>query len=217
MKSSRYPEAAFLSAMTASATHEVRNVLAIIKESAGLIEDMVLMCSKGKALDEEKVGRAVERVDAQVKRGAGILTSLNRLSHCLDVEVGTVDLSKELEQILFLSKRMVRNRRQELVALDTEGEWRVTAHPLHLQMALFAVIETCAEGYPEGTSISARIVQTGPTIRVDFRGKVDDGSDAPFKAVEDGWGSVEQLVSAVGGGLEILKETGGIRVSFSSE
>lgn len=41
MKSSKYPEAAFLSAMTASATHEVRNVLAIIKESAGLVDDLI--------------------------------------------------------------------------------------------------------------------------------------------------------------------------------
>lgn len=37
MKASQHPEAAFLAAMTASATHEVRNVLAIIKESAGLV------------------------------------------------------------------------------------------------------------------------------------------------------------------------------------
>ena len=81
MTTERYPEAAFLSAMTASTTHEARNVLAIIKESAGLVEDLVQMYGTRGNLDREKVDRALKRIDLQVKRGADLLTTLNRLAH----------------------------------------------------------------------------------------------------------------------------------------
>ena len=53
------------------------DVLAIIKESAGLIEDMVHVFGKKGTLDPEKVYRAVDRIDGQVKRGADLL--LDRL------------------------------------------------------------------------------------------------------------------------------------------
>jgi signal transduction histidine kinase len=114
MRASQYPEAAFLAGMTASATHEVRNVLAIIKESAGLIEDMLLLRSKKGTLDGEKVTRAVHRIDAQVKRGAELLTNLNRLSHSLDQDMATVDLHREVEQIVFLCDRLARRKGQKL-------------------------------------------------------------------------------------------------------
>ena len=58
MKTEKYPEAAFLSAMTASTTHEARNVLAIIKESAGLVEDLVQVYAPGAASTRRRcIGR----------------------------------------------------------------------------------------------------------------------------------------------------------------
>jgi len=84
MRASQHPEAAFLATMTASATHEVRNVLAIIKESAGLIEDLMHVCAKRGTLDQEKVARAVHRIESHVQRGADLLTNLNRLSRLFD-------------------------------------------------------------------------------------------------------------------------------------
>ena len=56
MKPTANPEAAFLSEVTAGATHELRNVLAIIKESGGLIGDLVRLHPNGESLDQERFG-----------------------------------------------------------------------------------------------------------------------------------------------------------------
>ena len=157
MKASRHPEAAFLATMTASATHEVRNVLAIIKESAGLIEDMIHVFAKKGILDNEKVFRAVDRIDTQVRRGADLLTNLNRLSHALDSDLATVDLNAEVEQVVFLSQRFARKRGHRVVARLMEGEARTLVHPLHLHMALFAAMECCLEELPDGAAITLSV------------------------------------------------------------
>jgi len=217
MTSSQYPEAAFLSGMTASATHEVRNVLAIIKESAGLIGDIIELCSTGRALDEEKVHKAVGRVDAQVKRGADILTGLNRLSHSLDHGPARLQLRHELEQIVFMSSRIAGKQRHVLTVVDGGANPGLLAHPLHLQMALFAVIGLCIEGYPEGTYISAGVGDTAERAEVEFTGKDGAGSEVPIDQGFDGWGSAESLVDSVGGTLEILRGGHELRVSFSTE
>ena len=217
MKSSRYPEAAFLSAMTASATHEVRNVLAIIKESAGLIGDMIQLCSAGRALDEEKVCRAVDRVDAQVKRGADILTGLNRLSHSLDSNQVELHLRDELEQIVFMSSRIARKRRQTLRVLEGAANPSVFAPALHLQMALFAVIERCIQGYPEGAHVSADLIITAETAEVEFKGKTSEGSEVPIDHHGDQWASAELLLDSMGGKLKVLRGGHEIRISFSTE
>jgi hypothetical protein len=41
--------------MTASISHEIKNVMAIINESAGLLEDYSLMAEKGMPIDPERL------------------------------------------------------------------------------------------------------------------------------------------------------------------
>ena len=82
--------------MTASATHEVRNVLAIIKESAGLVDDLVQVQGSHGRLDPEKIRGALDRINAQVRRGADLLTHLNRLAHTLDEDISRVEMNQEV-------------------------------------------------------------------------------------------------------------------------
>jgi hypothetical protein len=43
--------------MTASISHEIKNVMAIINESAGLLEDYSLMAEKGMPIDPDNASR----------------------------------------------------------------------------------------------------------------------------------------------------------------
>lgn len=216
MRASRYPEAAFLATMTASATHEIRNVLAIIKESAGLIEDLFRLCSEGGVLDQEKVHRAVHRVDVQVKRGADILTHLNRLSHALDSEITTLDLRQELEQAVFLSKRLAGKKRQTLSAVQSMDEASVRVHPLHLQMVLFACIDRCIESFPEGTNLSARIMEEGGLVRVEIRGDPDTPVQTSMADEKAAWEYLQNLAESLGARSTALEDGRGIAIIFQS-
>ena len=69
----------FFGKMTASATHELKNTLAIINENAGLLEDLSMIAQSGNSLSSERVHDISKRVSRQVKRADVILKRLNRL------------------------------------------------------------------------------------------------------------------------------------------
>ena len=214
MKASQHPEAAFLAAMTGSATHEVRNVLAIIKESAGLIEDMVHVFGKKGTLDPEKVYRAVDRIDVQVKRGADLLTNLNRLSHTLDSEEARVDLSHEVEQAAFLSQRFARKKGHRVVAQTSDSPVRVTVHPLHLHMALFSAMECCIEALPDGAAISLSVGTSGGCPVVEFKGSVEDGTVVAGPPCGESWDCAQLWTDALGAKVDRPESGFGIRILF---
>jgi hypothetical protein len=58
----------FFGKMSVSATHEIKNTLAIIKESAGLLEDLSMMAKKGQPLSTSHINDISQRVARQVKR-----------------------------------------------------------------------------------------------------------------------------------------------------
>jgi hypothetical protein len=76
--------AAFVAEVTAGTTHEIRNVLAIVKESAGLIGDLIYAFNRRGSLDQDKLTRSLGRIDAQVARGTELLSNLSRFAHSLD-------------------------------------------------------------------------------------------------------------------------------------
>jgi hypothetical protein len=212
MKGSQHPEAAFLATMTASATHEVRNVLAIIKESAGLIEDLIHVFVKKGTLDDEKISRAVERIDAQVKRGADLLTNLNRLSHTLDSDRAVLDLDEEVEQVVFLSQRFARKRGQRIVANQAASGARVSVHPLHLHMALFSAAECCMDELPEGATIIISSVGSGEgRPAVEFRGVTEEPSVAGPSEGE-AWARVGKWTESLGAELARFETGFGMRI-----
>lgn len=214
MKSPENPEAAFLAVMTASATHEVRNVLAIIKESAGLIDDMVWACRHKGVLDEEKVSRTVERIDTQVKRGAELLTNLNRLSHALDQDRATVDLNQEIQLLAFLSQRLARKTGKQIRAEPGEGEVRVTVHPLRLQMALFAAMECCLDRFPEGVSVILRAANQEGRPSVDVVGVSSETLHPPEIRSAGGWEKLSQLLDSLDAVAEPSTAGAGFRILF---
>ncbi|MFO8175629.1 MAG: hypothetical protein R6T96_15180 [Longimicrobiales bacterium] len=214
MKGSRNPEAAFLAIMTAGATHEVRNVLAIIKESAGLIEDMVYLFEKKGKLDREKLHRAVDRIDTQVKRGADLLTSLNRLSHTLDSDTTPLELNEEVAQVGFLSQRFARKQGHQVSVRSLDKGLPLTLNQLHLHMALFSAMDLLLETLTEGATVEMRVVERGGVAAVEFQGTQGGESPPVGDFAEEGLAGVRTWVRAVGAEMQGLDDGFGLRILF---
>ncbi|NNM05038.1 MAG: HAMP domain-containing histidine kinase, partial [Gemmatimonadetes bacterium] len=216
MESSKYPEAAFLAAMTASATHEVRNVLAIIKESAGLVDDLVEVQGAAGRLDPEKVRKALERIGLQVRRGADLLTHLNRLAHTLDQDLSTVELNQEVQQLVFLNQRFARQKGQQVLFEGSQDEQQLQVNALHLHMLLSAATRCCLDELPEGCKVSVGVLEEGGSAVVEF-GSVD-GDDLPEASTDcAGWSELEALSDSLGAKLERSPGAYGVRILFSKE
>ncbi len=74
-------ETAFMGRVTAGVTHELKNVLAIIKESAGLIEDILALNKDLAGPHQEKVVRVLSNIRQQVDRGVDLSSRLNAFAH----------------------------------------------------------------------------------------------------------------------------------------
>ncbi len=214
MKASQHPEAAYLAAMTASATHEVRNVLAIIKESAGLVDDLVQVFGRKGTLNEEKVSQALARIEIQVKRGADILTNLNRLSHTLDEDLARVELGREVEQLVFLSQRFARKKGHLVVSGEAEEGCFATANPIRLHMTLFSAMECCLEELPEGSTVTVEVRKAQGHEIVEYLGSREGVGEAAGPMEPKDWTDLVSLAESLGARVERSRDNYGIRILF---
>ena len=93
----------FFGRMSAGATHEIKNTLAIINESAGLLNDLSMVAEKGHPLSLTRINNISYVVTRQVQRADLVLKKLNRFSHSVDLSTEVVDLEKTVNFILDLA------------------------------------------------------------------------------------------------------------------
>jgi C4-dicarboxylate-specific signal transduction histidine kinase len=208
-------EAAFLAKITASTTHEIRNVLAIVKESAGLIDDLVRSFGKRGTLKEDKLFQAVGRIDAQVGRGAQLLTNLNRLAHGLDRASEPVDLGASAQQVASLSERFARQRRQTVQVRAPEAPLTATANALQLQMVLFAAVECCLEAMAEGGAVTIQPHQSGGLPAVKVVGEIDSAPAPSDPTATAAWPRLATLGEDLNASVQVVEGSCTIHVVFS--
>ena len=207
-------EAAFVGRIAAGATHEFRNILAIVKESAGLIGDLVEVGGPGGMPDREKVLRAVARIEAQVGRGADLAGALNRLAHALEKPAGATVLSREVEQAALLGERFVRRRERRLCVRPGAGDLFSKVSSLGLWMAIVAAVDLCVEQVPEGGAVlvEAEGLRGEPAVR--FGGEGLAGGVHAVRADGIGSAGLRDLVAELGGWVETTAEGSGFLVVF---
>jgi light-regulated signal transduction histidine kinase (bacteriophytochrome) len=84
----------FFGKLSASVSHDLKNVLSTINESAGLLEDFCLMSQKGMAIDLNRIGTVAGKIKGQVNRADLFLTSFNLFAHSVDRTVYPADLGE---------------------------------------------------------------------------------------------------------------------------
>jgi signal transduction histidine kinase len=195
-------DAAFVAKITANATHEFRNVLAIIKESAGLATD-VLQAQGGRPLSNpDRLTRAIGRIDVQVSRGVVLLDNLNRFAHCLDRAQDEIDLNREAEQTAFLCQRLARRGRHEIRVQAADRAVPLGANPLWLQMALYTAVECCFDQLPEGGEVTIRTGLQGDRPSLELVAEAGNEVAPPFATGAALWDQLRELLDRLGASVE---------------
>ncbi len=177
-------EARFMGRITAGMTHEIRNVLAIMRESAGLMEDMMKLSESSPFPHKERFSRALGVIQQQVDRAVELVGRLNRFAHSMDESRATVELGEFLEEASALLARQARNRKVELrPTVQVEG-MRLRTDPFALGMLVCGCVEHCMEGLSQGGVLELAVVEEGgnPALRIQphcFEGKGDKKGGLP--------------------------------------
>jgi len=180
-------EIAFLGKITASMTHEMKNALAIIQESSGLMSDLLTLGQKTPFPFQEKFAKVLAAIDEQVRRGVEISNRLNRFAHSMDVPQASVHLPELLEQTAFLMQRFAHRNKLKILPLPAEKDLVVETDPFRLQLVLATIIEDLIEGLDPGGVIllHSQAAELGPVVKVLAQGQTKSawtefGKDSPL-------------------------------------
>ncbi len=182
----------FFATVCASITHELKNVLAVIHEQAGLLDDLTHMAARGMPLDPERLAATSDCLLRQVGRGDAILTDLNKFAHATDAAESPIHLEELVPLAVSLSQRRAAMRK---VRLDAgEGAAAAISGDPFLAIRLLAGCLDRAMDAPDADKTVTMAVTTADAPTVTVAGMADD---APGDVA-----ALEALAAPLGARLE---------------
>lgn len=93
----------FFGKVNASISHELKNILAIISETAGFLNDLTEMAKEGKDIDLEMLKTCSKDIVEEIGRGFVTIKHMNRFSHSVDDPFKSVNLVEILDLMIGLA------------------------------------------------------------------------------------------------------------------
>ena len=93
---------AFFGKVNASISHELKNILAIISEAAGLLQDLTEMAAKGQKIELDMLNTCSQDIIEEIQRGFTTIKQMNTFSHSVDAPLKSVNLIEVLDLMINL-------------------------------------------------------------------------------------------------------------------
>lgn len=201
----------FFGKMAASISHEIKNTLSIMNESAGLLDDLTVMAEKGMPLDPARIKTQAGKIMKQIQRADGIVKLMNRFAHSIDDTVKNVDLFDMMEFVAALSARFASMKGVELATPRPEKPITVQTNPFFLNHALWVCLDFAMDKAGKGQTLILGVGERENRARVIFNGlgPIESSPEAPVL----GEGS-KALMEALGAEIEVDKKEGELVLSL---
>jgi phosphoglycerate-specific signal transduction histidine kinase len=145
-------------------THEINNHLAILKESAGLIED-TLRFQKNASGD---VMNIVQSIEKQIAKTAWLCKKLNGFGHRMDNGAAVFNANECIDELLALLNRLANHRQVCFVKEFKDGLPQAAGDPAMLQLLLFCVIEKGLNDLDRDGRIIFKTAHSGGHISIEI-------------------------------------------------
>ncbi len=158
----------FFARIIAGQGHEITNVLNVINELTGLVQDLLAATERGRELDINRYKSVSDKVQFQVQRGENIVRQVRAFAHNADVPISVFDLRTVIEQVVFLAERHTRLNKSELVSDFPKQSATLECSPFELQHAVFLGIEAAllTSTRPERIVVGYQIEETQAVLFV---------------------------------------------------
>ncbi|MBE0429152.1 MAG: HAMP domain-containing histidine kinase [Thermoleophilia bacterium] len=179
---------AFHGRIVASATHEIQNHLAVIKEYSGLAGDLL---ASGKVDAGQARARGTEinwNISERAFEAAELVDMLNRFTHRADAEICSFDPNEALEELVALLKRHAGARRISLFAQSGDDTAPFRGNPSLLQYLVCSLLEPFLCRLPENSSVAISAVrdeQERLVISISADAAMDDSLEASGQGVPE--------------------------------
>jgi C4-dicarboxylate-specific signal transduction histidine kinase len=174
---SRAKEIGFMGKVTASLSHEIKNTLAIINESVGLMGDLLRKDAPDDWPQYSRLTKLMGSIEEQVQRSADIVKRLNQFAHSMDKSLVDLDLNETVRQTVILAQRFATLRRVNLEAKLDSKPLHLQSDPFRLLYVIFGFIERAINCSPREAEVTVKTDRSGEMCQVTVtdRGTVEAG------------------------------------------
>lgn len=141
----RVCEMSFVGKVLREFTHELKNHLAIIRETAGLVEDLMTLRKSPSKDDREEYLKPLHSISTQIDKTIQLVNHLNTFSHRMDVPHSAFSVNQAIEELAALIHRFSS---QKGIKIETDFETtlpQVYGDPSRFSCLLFCLIEEAME------------------------------------------------------------------------
>lgn len=197
----------FIGKIIAGFTHEVKNYLAIIKESAGLIEDLITL-GKDTESDSGQYLEIIRSIEEQIEKTNILYRYLNRFAHRMEDQLATFNVNESLEELTALVTRFANQKKITIEKDFHESMPSIYSNPSLLQLVVYTALEEKIRHLDKNSKISIQtgIDENSVKIRLVSEGNLIEGEgDATSIPYE----ILEKIIKQLGGNIseENRKET----------
>ncbi len=187
----------FFGKVSASIAHEIKNVLAIINENAGLLEDLTFAAQRGSAIDPERLSKVCGQFTKQIQRADGIMKNMSHFAHSVDVFDTRADLYEVTCLVANLAARLAAMRKLTIEVVPAKTLVLFTGNPFLLQNLIWLCLEFAFGATSAGSNLLLIPVNDDAGIALRIGGI--DSLDAGFAGkMPTGY---EDLLAALGAKL----------------
>jgi signal transduction histidine kinase len=160
----------FFGKISASISHEIKNVLAVIGENAGLLQDLASLAERGQPIEPERLIRLSKDVMKQIQRADTIMKHMNTLAHSVDSRRATVDLAGLAELVTQLYARFTSNKGVTLEKRFPAGPLMVATNPFLLENLVGLCMDAAIDSAGASKSVIIEVGTAAPGARIRFSG-----------------------------------------------
>ncbi len=193
----RQAELAFLGEIGSEVSHEMRNVLSVIGEYAGLMDDLLNLAEKGKPLDQARLKKLAGNVTRQVKKGTEVMERFSRFAHAADEPTATFDLTVLTDSTVSLTQRHFARSGGMVHAELPDEEIAVTSSPFTVQHALFSAIQAVLESMESEGLVMVELADRGSEAAITVF-----GNTPAIRALHDRIAPLSAAVDELNGRVE---------------
>jgi C4-dicarboxylate-specific signal transduction histidine kinase len=163
----------FFGRISTSISHELKNVLAIVNENAGLLEDLTLMAERGQPIDPARLKKMAAAVQKQVGRADEILKNMNRFAHSIDETVAEIDLNPTIKLFMTLTDRFTAMRGVTVDLRLPDSPLTIRTAPFFLMNILWLGLDFSMSASGDEKRVELVVEETETSVRIRFRRLAD--------------------------------------------
>ena len=201
----------FFGKMSASISHEIKNVLAVINENAGLLQDFIYMHEKGMPIDPEQLKGLSQMIKKQVQRADTIMKNMNKFAHSTDQLTKTESVNDILDIVTKLAIRFANMREVTLEKTPSDEPIKIETNPFLLENLIWLCLDFAMDAVGPERTVRMFAKKIDNSAQITFS-QLNCMPAMPIETFPDK--RMEALLSALQGDINVDTQAGTISISL---